>query len=158
MKYPDQFSRSRNKSVWCKDCCSQNAARWRNNNRERVRAHDRARSIERSKDADYREWQRLYRLLTKYRLTAEDFEMLWDYQDGRCAGCGGEFGRGKEGLHVDHDHATGQVRGLLCAPCNTAIGLCRDSGVRLRQLAAYLEVPPAPLLLGEAHPAVKIPA
>jgi hypothetical protein len=40
--------------------------------------------------------------------------------------------------HVDHDHTTGQIRGLLCADCNMAIGILRDSVKTLRNLIAYL--------------------
>lgn len=42
-------------------------------------------------------------------------------------------------LAVDHDHTTGQVRGLLCFLCNTAIGKLGHSAVRLRRAAAYME-------------------
>jgi hypothetical protein len=40
--------------------------------------------------------------------------------------------------HVDHDHATGQVRGMLCSNCNQALGNVRDSVQVLERLAGYL--------------------
>ena len=43
------------------------------------------------------------------------------------------------GTHVDHDHATGRVRGLLCSDCNLAEGFVRSSASRARMLAAYLD-------------------
>jgi hypothetical protein len=57
-------------------------------------------------------------------------------QGGVCAvkGCG-NYGR----LLIDHNHETGEVRGLLCYSCNTALGLSRDDPVRLRALALYVE-------------------
>lgn len=42
-------------------------------------------------------------------------------------------------LCIDHNHATGHVRGILCQTCNRAIGLLGDSAERLRRAAEYLE-------------------
>lgn len=67
-------------------------------------------------------------------------------QHGRCPGCGhGLVAQrdqitGKQDVaHVDHDHATGRVRGLLCDFCNKALGLADDNPAVLRNLATYLE-------------------
>lgn len=82
----------------------------------------------------------------KYGITLEEFESLWDQQDGKCANpqCASTYeksdmSRKKDGLHVDHDHLTNKVRGLLCRGCNTALGHVDDSIARLRGLIAYLE-------------------
>jgi hypothetical protein len=56
-------------------------------------------------------------------------------QRGLCAACGMKC----DDLHVDHEHGTGIVRGLLCQGCNTAAGLLDDCHVRARGLAEYLE-------------------
>lgn len=50
---------------------------------------------------------------------------------GQCIRCGIT-------THVDHDHETGQVRGLLCSRCNTAEGCLLGSPIRAERLAAYL--------------------
>lgn len=45
-------------------------------------------------------------------------------------------------LNKDHDHSTGQWRGLLCSRCNTGLGVFRDNPAILRAAAEYLENPP----------------
>ena len=56
-----------------------------------------------------------------------------------CAACGKPEEQSKRKHHTDHDHATNVVRGLLCAGCNTALGLLKDDPQRLRDLADYLD-------------------
>jgi hypothetical protein len=58
-------------------------------------------------------------------------------QDYVCAVCKRDPEKGH--LHVDHDHVTGKVRGLLCGACNRTLGLTSESPERLRALAEYLE-------------------
>lgn len=72
----------------------------------------------------------------KFGITLEEYDALLDAQDGRCAICGAR----PEGrmLDVDHDHATGIVRGLLCNNCNRGIGHLGDDAERLLAAAAYL--------------------
>jgi hypothetical protein len=65
--------------------------------------------------------------------------MLAD-QDGRCAICGSDYpGVPGRRFCVDHDHATGVVRALLCNGCNNGIGMLGDDPNRVRAAAAYLE-------------------
>jgi hypothetical protein len=106
---------------------------YRLKNRERFAQKDRAyylRNQERIED---------YRRFRKYGVTREQYDAMRAAQGGGCAICGSPApGRGKTKLHVDHDHATGQVRGLLCGDCNTAIGSFRESVARLLSAAEYL--------------------
>lgn len=53
---------------------------------------------------------------------------------GECATCGSV-----ERLCIDHDHATGRVRGLLCNDCNLSLGYAKDSIETLKNLIKYLE-------------------
>lgn len=78
--------------------------------------------------------------LKLYGLTSDDYIAMYEQQDGRCKICGqsGEAFGGRR-LHIDHDHDTGKVRGLLCGLCNTGIGHLGDSPERLRIAASYLE-------------------
>ncbi len=77
-------------------------------------------------------------------MTNEEFAAMLDAQGGVCAICGSDDpkspGRGEVGsFHVDHDHKTGVVRGLLCSLCNRMLGQSQDSPAVLRAGAAYLE-------------------
>ena len=80
------------------------------------------------------------RLKATYGISQADFERMLEDQGYACAICAAKHGekRGKV-LHVDHCHATGRVRQLLCAACNTALGKMRDDTDRLRSAIAYLE-------------------
>jgi hypothetical protein len=73
-------------------------------------------------------------LLKNYGMTRAELEALVDAQDGLCAIC-----VERPAVHVDHDHATGQVRGVLCFPCNAALGQFRDRTDLLARAATYLE-------------------
>lgn len=81
---------------------------------------------------------KLRRNARKFGLTAAEWEAMRDAQDGVCAIC--KTLRGHKGLVVDHDHATGVVRALLCGPCNITLGLMLDEPERLRAAAEYLEL------------------
>lgn len=72
-----------------------------------------------------------------YRLVPGQVERMAEDQGGVCAICG-RAPYGVRGLVVDHNHLTGEVRGLLCQPCNSAIGQLQDSPVLLAKAAAYL--------------------
>lgn len=86
------------------------------------------------------------RLRDVYSMTVEQYDaILWE-QGGGCAICGMKP-RTKR-LHVDHDHKTMMVRGLLCSNCNSGVlASAKDSPEILRAAAAYLEAPPAPRAL-----------
>jgi hypothetical protein len=62
---------------------------------------------------------------------------MLEEQRGGCATCGRLPSR--ISLHVDHDHTTHEVRGLLCMQCNNGIGLLQESPELLRDAADYLE-------------------
>jgi 5-methylcytosine-specific restriction endonuclease McrA len=79
-------------------------------------------------------------LRRKYGLSLEDFNAMLAAQGGVCAVCGTDDPKGRhDTFAVDHDHETDEVRGLLCNPCNLALGIAEDDPQRLRAMADYLE-------------------
>ncbi len=88
--------------------------------------------------------QRSGHLLRKYGISQADYDALLAAQGGGCALCGktaAEQTRYTEFLHVDHDHVTGRVRGLLCDQHNLLLGRFNDDPALLRRAADYLEAP-----------------
>jgi hypothetical protein len=77
--------------------------------------------------------------------TLPEYEALWHSQNGKCANPRCDFTADlimsdyRSGLQVDHDHKTGEVRGLLCPKCNGALGRINDNLKRMRGLIEYLE-------------------
>ena len=57
-----------------------------------------------------------------YGLSTEDYNLLFMNQNGRCAICDKHQSELQRNLHVDHNHITGEIRGLLCPTCNTGLG------------------------------------
>jgi len=76
------------------------------------------------------------RQLAKYNMSAEDYNKMLAAQNGICAICGNPP-KGKN-LSIDHDHATGEVRGLLCNKCNNMLGLADESSDVLVKAIEYL--------------------
>lgn len=87
--------------------------------------------------------QRLRKVRHLYGLTPEEYLTLVVNAGGRCQACGQrppKTGRvSQTSLHVDHDHETGEVRGLICYGCNLAIGYLQECPDRARSVANYLE-------------------
>ncbi len=71
--------------------------------------------------------------------TALDFDRLYQIQSGSCAVCKKHQSELSRALNVDHDHATGFVRGLLCDSCNKALGLIFDNQDIANNLSIYLK-------------------
>jgi len=85
-----------------------------------------------------RETQRRF-TAKKMGLTESELSDLYDKQGNRCAICLiTEEGHGKY-FAIDHDHTTGDIRGLLCMSCNTGLGNFKDNPDYLRMAIKYLE-------------------
>lgn len=104
---------------------------WRNRNKEKLKVYDSSR-YNYSLETHY---------LKTYNLSLEELERLSLRQDNKCAGCGiSSQDATRQKLYVDHCHLTGNVRGLLCHHCNTALGLVKDNLETLKNLISYLEI------------------
>ncbi len=129
----------------CKICHGEQQKAWYAANREAAIA-----SVKRWQQAN-KEHLHAYRKEYRKRRQAEDrdahlrrtfgfstagYEAMLAEQDGGCAICG--RAPGKIALHVDHDHESGEIRGLLCVGCNNALGQFRDDVDLLRRATAYL--------------------
>jgi hypothetical protein len=116
------------------------------NKRKHIQAHKEQKRLtdalyhrnNKGKRAAYRksrqEIERERYLKRKYGIDLEKYNQLLEEQFGLCAICLEE-----KPLHVDHDHKTGIVRGLLCSNCNTAVGLLKDDALNIQGAINYLE-------------------
>lgn len=81
-------------------------------------------------------------LRSKYGISLKDYETMLVEQGSRCACCNKHISeclrKGEINLHVDHDHTTGKVRGLLCCNCNTLIGKLKDDIDTAARVISYL--------------------
>ena len=75
--------------------------------------------------------------LNRYGLTPDTYKALQDKQNHKCKICLSDFSGVR--CHIDHDHETGKVRGLLCGLCNTAVGMLKESEFNFLRTVAYLK-------------------
>jgi hypothetical protein len=127
-------------SVRCKDCGPGGRARPAPFPGPRCATHHREVTRARKLAAHAR------RTETVYGITADGYAALLAAQGGVCAICRRATGRTKR-LAVDHRHDTGEVRGILCGPCNQVL-LGRYDAAALRRALDYLADPPAARVLG----------
>jgi hypothetical protein len=80
-------------------------------------------------------------LEAKYGISLDTYNIKLAQQDYRCAICykHENDNAGGRKLAVDHNHSTGQVRGLLCYHCNLAVGMLSDNKFNALRVAEYLE-------------------
>ncbi len=135
----------------CKDCHRAHMRQWYSDNRERAIAGVRQwqqdnkehlaayrREYRKGRTAEAREGH----LRRKFGLSQADYDELLAKQGGGCRICGKK--PGKISLHVDHDHETGEIRGLLCVGCNSALGQFHDDTELLHRAVTYVtgDLPP----------------
>lgn len=149
----DEFSKGDGGTLrWvCNGCRAEQHRQWRAQNTEKVREWHRNynekpenkkahRDRERRRyhqNQTVRETQNEKRLRRKYNLTQAEYDAKLSEQNGGCAVCGKQCKTGRA-LAVDHCHVTGEVRGLLCANCNRAIGWLQDDQTLIRAALEYV--------------------
>lgn len=113
----------------CKECHNKKIKKYRKDNQEK-----------------YKRLKRNQELKKKYGLTIEDAEIILKNQNYKCAICGkelilfGDIENRKKGIaNVDHNHATGEIRGLLCDKCNRGLGCFDDNTDYLLSAISYLK-------------------
>ena len=123
---------------------SERAAKWNKEHPERFKAHVK-KYLATHPDRRHASEKRS-RLKARYGITDEQKELLLARQGFVCAICG-TAAPPKQGWHTDHDHSTGQVRGILCQHCNVGIGYLKDDPAILANAISYLQNPPANAVL-----------
>lgn len=132
----------------CKECTSARRKAWYRANRDREISRVRAWQQE-NKD-QYNERQRRYRemhpdrdwsgyLKRKFGMTVDEYDAFLVAHGGRCAICGHEPAEGTR-LHLDHDHESKAVRGMLCVRCNNGLGQFQEDPALLERAVDYLQV------------------
>jgi len=126
-------------SAACSKCLCAYGKVWYRSNPEKVRAWRERYKVEK-RDALDDHWYR-----TAYGISLAEYNTMDEAQHGRCAICGEpetdthSITKRVKRLSVDHDSATGAIRGLLCAKCNRGIGMLKHDVRVLRVAIAYLE-------------------
>jgi len=130
------FDRSRNHrriQMRCKQCHCTTQKKIYRKNPEKQRAYKRKYAQENPEKVKNTElWKR-------FRIRLVDFNKLLSNQKGRCGICLSNKPGGKGTWHVDHDHTTDKVRGLLCHNCNLGLGHFKDDPECCKLAANYLE-------------------
>lgn len=112
----------------------------------RCATHHRAKRAKRNNATREQRWMQIY------NISAEEYWLIWDEQNGRCYICERATGTGRKRLSVDHCHETNLIRGLLCLRCNRDIlGHARDDTEFFERAIDYLLNPPAVRAIGERY-------
>ena len=90
--------------------------------------------------SQHRAYHKKYDLKHRYGIDREFFNNLLLAQNNRCAICNKPFDLSNpKSIHIDHDHSTGKIRGILCRDCNIAIGIFKDNPEYAYNASIYLE-------------------
>lgn len=85
-----------------------------------------------------RAYQKQYFLRRNFNLTEEEYNNLLNKQNNKCSICGVDLFLDKTKAVIDHDHTTGELRGILCTNCNIGLGHFKDNCANLLHAVDYL--------------------
>lgn len=111
----------------CRACAKINSQKYFSNPVNREKSAKAALKYKKENETHFKKYAREYRLNKYYNLSLEDYDKMFEAQNGCCAICGQpettttKFGATRL-ISIDHDHKTGKIRGLLCTYCNTRLG------------------------------------
>ncbi len=132
VKHPDEFPKPNKKQCnrRCRDCaCRIKRERYlRRGYSEKSKEYSRRRRLRNPMEDRFRE----------YGMTLEKYNQMLENQQGKCAICGGGREKQKYSFSVDHCHATGKIRGILCSNCNAGLGFFKDNPQSLTNAITYL--------------------
>lgn len=106
-------------------------------NKEKIDKQTKAYSVEHKETKA--KYAREHRLQSKYGLTLEDYNVMWNEQEGRCKICKKHEQELGKVLLVDHCHTTTKIRGLLCHHCNVGLGHFCDNIELMQTAINYLK-------------------
>lgn len=137
---------SKERLATCKETIQKYARKYYQKNRTEIRkrnaehyAKNRKRILAQQKK--YQPTRYARSLKSRYRMTLEEYEARLLFQNHECAACRTDLRElKKRHIHVDHCHRSKKVRGILCGPCNIALGVVKEDPNRLRCLADYISL------------------
>lgn len=138
----DQFhshiGKKHNLKSWCKSCDNTKMAERRKTDPAWAKDRNERKNKKRREDPNYIATRKNSDYLRLYGITLSEAEEIKVKQNGKCAVCFVDLIGGTQ-THVDHNHDTGKVRGILCTNCNRGLGHFQDSKKHLASAIEYLE-------------------
>jgi len=154
--FTNQPSSGDGKSAWCRKCkAAHERDRIRNNPELKEQSRINSRNRYRKNPELLKEKVREYSLKNResikkrthkrylkkiYNITPDIYNDKLVKQGGGCAICGSVLPGGTGRFHIDHDHKTGNMRGLLCFMCNSGLGMFKDDLCLFDKVYHYLDV------------------
>lgn len=149
LKSLDQFGNDKKKAdklrTHCKSCNSKAYKDWYYSDVDNSRAVSQNwRDTNKQKRKEI--WQDYYlqdkasKLKKNYGIEYEDYLLMLEDQNFKCLTCNSDFSKmASRKIHLDHNHSTGEIRGILCHNCNIALGLLKEDIAVLKRMILYID-------------------